>query len=82
MVLPIMALSGAAEMDAQAEEPAQAEVKTQAKVPAIDVKSMDLTVSPGTDFYQYSTGGWQKNNPLKPEYARFGSFDEIGRAHV
>ncbi|MFA6591739.1 MAG: M13 family metallopeptidase [Bacteroidales bacterium] len=77
MVLPIMALSGAAEMDAQAKEPAQTEVKTQEKVPAIDLKSMDLTVSPGTDFYQYSTGGWQKNNPLKPEYARFGSFDVL-----
>ena len=46
-------------------------------VPAIDMASMDTTVSPGTDFYRYATGGWQKNNPLKPEYARYGSFDAL-----
>ena len=29
------------------------------------------------DFYQYSTGGWQKNNPLRPEFSRYGSFDAL-----
>lgn len=47
------------------------------KTPAIDLANLDSTVSPGEDFYQYSTGGWQKNNPLKAEYARFGSFDQL-----
>lgn len=42
---------------------------------AIDVANLDLSTSPNTDFYQYATGGWQENNPLKPEYARYGSFD-------
>ena len=48
-----------------------------AKVPALDRSNLDTTVSPAADFYQYSTGGWQKNNPLKAEYARFGSFDSL-----
>ena len=47
------------------------------KVPAINVKDMDLSVSPGEDFYLYANGGWKKNNPLKPEFARFGSFDVL-----
>ena len=45
------------------------------KTPAIDSANMDLSVAPDQDFYQYATGGWQKNNPLKPEHARYGSFD-------
>ena len=49
----------------------------QAKISGIDLSYLDTTVSPATDFYQYATGGWQKNNPLKPEYARFGSFDYL-----
>ena len=38
---------------------------------------MDTTVAAGTDFYEYACGGWIKNNPLKPEYARFGTFDQL-----
>lgn len=43
----------------------------------IDLANLDTTVSPRNDFYDYATGGWQKNNPLKPEYARFGTFDQL-----
>ena len=45
--------------------------------PALDLTSLDTTVSPKEDFYQYSTGGWQKNNPLRPEFSRYGSFDAL-----
>ena len=47
------------------------------KVPALDMSYLDPTVSPKADFYQYSTGGWQKNNPLRPEFSRYGSFDAL-----
>ena len=52
------------------------------KVPAIDITDMDLTVSPGDDFYQYANGGWIAKNPLKPEYASFGSFDVLRENNV
>ena len=52
------------------------------KAPAIDMTDMDLTVSPGDDFFQYANGGWIKKNPLKPEYARFGSFDVLRENNV
>lgn len=45
------------------------------KTPAIDLANFDTETAPEADFYQYATGGWQKNNPLKPEYSRYGSFD-------
>ena len=43
----------------------------------VDKANLDVSVAPGEDFYQYATGGWQKNNPLDPQYARFGTFDEL-----
>ena len=52
------------------------------KVPAIDLANLDTTVSPGEDFYRYSTGGWQDANPLTPEYARYGSFDALRENNV
>ena len=42
-----------------------------------DVSFIDNNVAPGADFYNYATGGWQKANPLKPEFSRFGSFDQL-----
>ena len=36
----------------------------------IDLANLDTTALPGTDFYQYATGGWQKANPLTAEYSR------------
>ncbi len=47
------------------------------KVPAIDLANLDTSVAPGEDFYAYATGGWQKNNPLKAEYSRYGAFDVL-----
>ena len=51
--------------------------KDTSKVPAINLANLDTTVSPGSNFYQYACGGWIKQNPLKPEYARYGSFDKL-----
>ena len=43
----------------------------------IDLANLDSTYLPGTDFYMYATGGWQKAHPLTAEYSRFGSFDVL-----
>ena len=51
--------------------------KEVVKIAAINPANMDTTVAAGTVFYEYACGGWIKNNPLKPEYARFGTFDQL-----
>src|SRR2546423_1940968 len=45
--------------------------------PPLDPKNMDLSVKPQDDFYSYANGGWLKRNPIPPEYARWGSFNEL-----
>ena len=43
----------------------------------VDRANLNPAVSPGENFYQYACGGWMKANPLDPQYARFGTFDQL-----
>ena len=54
----------------------------ETKAPALDPTDMDLAVAPGENFFLYANGGWMEKNPLKPEYARFGSFDVLREKNV
>ena len=45
--------------------------------PAIDLANFDTSTAPSEDFYQYACGGWMEANPLTPEYARYGIFDQM-----
>ena len=54
----------------------------EAKTPALDPTDMDLSVKPGDNFFLYANGGWMTKNPLKAEYARFGSFDVLREQNV
>lgn len=44
----------------------------------INPENLDTTKVAQNDFYAYACGGWMKNNPLKDEYSRFGTFDVLG----
>ncbi|MDD7273246.1 MAG: M13 family metallopeptidase [Prevotella sp.] len=47
--------------------------------PGIKESNLDRTAKPADDFYQFATGGWQKQNPLPPAFPRYGSFDQLGQ---
>lgn len=35
---------------------------------------LDTGISPGENFYAYANGAWQKQNPIPPQYASWGTF--------
>ncbi len=46
-------------------------------VPPLDAANLDSAVSPRQNFYMFANGGWLKNNPIPPEFSRWGSFTEL-----
>ncbi len=39
--------------------------------------AMDRTADPCVDFYQYSCGGWQKNNPIPPDQTSWSVYGKL-----
>jgi putative endopeptidase len=64
-----------AEPPAATAETATAEANKNA--PPLDPKNFDTSVKPSDDFYTYANGAWLKNNPIPPEYSRWGSFNML-----
>src|ERR1700691_3792910 len=56
---------------------AQSSSEVPKQMPAFDINAIDKTVDPCVDFYQYACGTWRKNNPIPPDKARWGRFDQL-----
>lgn len=45
--------------------------------PGLDVTAMDSQANPCEDFYQFSCGGWIKNNPIPADQARWSVYGKL-----
>ncbi|HMC30407.1 MAG TPA: M13 family metallopeptidase, partial [Candidatus Angelobacter sp.] len=58
-------------------QPTQAPEPILPYSPSLDISSMDKSVDPCVDFYQYSCGGWQKKNPIPPDQVSWGVYGKL-----
>jgi putative endopeptidase len=72
--LSLLLLAAASAGSAQ---PTQAPEPVLPYSPSLDVNSMDKSVDPCVDFYQYSCGGWQKKNPIPPDQVAWGVYGKL-----
>jgi endothelin-converting enzyme/putative endopeptidase len=47
--------------------------------PSLDVTAMDRTADPCQDLYQYSCGGWMKNNPIPGDQASWSVYGKLSQ---
>ncbi|MCR5193925.1 MAG: M13 family metallopeptidase [Alphaproteobacteria bacterium] len=51
-------------------------------ITGIKQENMDLTVTPGDDFFRYANSGWQQANPIPDDYTRYGSFEILANTNL
>ena len=58
-------------------ETSMVNTSTSGNEKAFDPKSMNLSVKPGDDFYEYVDGSWIKSHPVPADKSRYGEFEIV-----
>ena len=45
--------------------------------PSLDLTNLDRTADPCVDFYQFTCGGWMKNNPIPADQAAWSVYAKL-----
>ena len=45
--------------------------------PSLDLRSMDRSIDPCVNFYEYSCGGWKKNNPIPADQTSWSVYGKL-----
>ena len=77
LLLSVVAFAQAPTSATPASTKAEQPLKALPYTPSLDVPSMDKTVDPCVDFYQYSCGGWRKNNPTPGDQAAWSVYGKL-----
>ena len=69
--------SGFAASAATGDGPALAQADAKKAIHGFDPADFDRSVAPCSDFYQFTAGGWMKNNPIPPDRSTWSTFGKL-----
>ena len=76
-LLTLAALLAACALTLPAQQPAPQPLEAMPYSPSLDVTSLDRTIDPCQDFYKFSCGGWEKNNPIPADQAGWSAYAKL-----
>ncbi|WP_433974308.1 M13 family metallopeptidase [Tunturiibacter lichenicola] len=65
-----------------AQQPAAQPIQSMPYSPSLDVTNLDRSVDPCVDFYKFSCGGWQKNNPIPADQSGWSVYAKLGNENA
>jgi endothelin-converting enzyme/putative endopeptidase len=71
------ATAGQPAVEAPVTKAATAKASTAKAAGGFDTASLDRSVDPCVDFFEFACGGWRKANPIPPDQTRWGRFNEL-----
>src|SRR5580704_5691353 len=76
-LLTLAAMLAACALTLPAQQPAPQPLEAMPYSPSLDVTSLDRTIDPCQDFYKFSCGGWEKNNPIPADQAGWSVYAKL-----
>ena len=77
VALPALATALFAASVCPAQQPAPQPLTEMPYAPSLDLTSLDKTIDPCVNFYQYACGGWQKLNPIPADQATWDVYSKL-----